>query len=44
MEGRSPLRSDPAYVKLQEYFDANGASLNINDEFQKDPDRFNKFR
>ena len=29
MEGRGPLKSDPAYVKLQEYFEANGDKLNI---------------
>jgi len=43
MEGRGPLKSDPAYVKLQEYFEANGDKLNINAEFQKDPERFKKF-
>ena len=44
MEGRGQLKSDPAYVKLQEYFEANGDKLNINAEFQKDPERFKKFR
>merc|ERR1719334_155493 len=43
MEGRGPLRSDPAFVKLQEFFDASGAGININSEFKKDPERFNKF-
>ena len=44
MDGRGPLSSDPAFVKLQEHFDAAGKNLNINDLFKEDPDRFKTFR
>lgn len=44
MDGRAPLTQDPAYQKLQEYFDKNGASINIANMFGSDPDRFKNFR
>jgi len=43
MDGRGALTSDPAFVKLKEYFDASGSKININEEFKADPDRFSKF-
>ena len=44
MEGRGPLTADEAYKKLETYFSANGKNFNISEEFDKDPDRFTKFR
>lgn len=44
MDGRRPLTADPAFIKLKEYFEANGANISINNEFKADPDRFSKFR
>ena len=44
MDGRSGLGQDPAFLKLKEYFDQNGSSLNIANMFKEDPERFSKFR
>lgn len=38
------LTSEPAYQQLQDYYNKNGASINILELFAKDPDRFNNFR
>ncbi|KAL4234079.1 hypothetical protein ACF0H5_005733 [Mactra antiquata] len=38
-----PLTSDSVWKSLQEFYDKNGANLNMLDMFNSDPDRFNKF-
>lgn len=42
MEPKVSLRNDPAYQKLQEYYNANAEKINILQLFQ-DPGRFNEF-
>ncbi|XP_064466823.1 glucose-6-phosphate isomerase-like [Ornithodoros turicata] len=37
------LLDDPAYKKLQEYYNAKGKSINILSQFKSDPDRFKKY-
>ena len=44
MDGRSGLFQDPAFVKLKDYFDKHGESLNIANMFKDDSQRFSKFR
>ena len=44
MEGKSPLRQDEAFKKLQDFFDKTGKDINILKEFQADPDRFTKYK
>lgn len=44
MEPKINLTQDPAYQKLQEYYNVNSEKINILKLFQQDPDRFNKFR
>ena len=44
MDGRSGLFQDPAFVKLKDYFDQHGESLNIANMFKEDSQRFSKFR
>ncbi|CAH2057061.1 unnamed protein product, partial [Iphiclides podalirius] len=43
MEPKISLRQDPAYIKLQEFYNTNAEKINILQLFQQDPDRFNKF-
>lgn len=43
MELKVNLKQDPAFKKLQEFYDANGVKINIPQLFQQDPERFNKF-
>ncbi|XP_045455843.1 glucose-6-phosphate isomerase [Melitaea cinxia] len=43
MEPKVNLKQDPAYKKLQEFYDVNGGKINIPQLFQQDPERFNKF-
>nr|ADA56787.1 glucose-6-phosphate isomerase [Euphydryas aurinia] len=43
MEPKVNLKQDPAFKKLQEFYNANGGIINIPQLFQQDPDRFNKF-
>ncbi|KAK2718575.1 glucose-6-phosphate isomerase-like [Artemia franciscana] len=43
MEGKAFLVEESAWKKLQAYFDKNGSKINIGEEFQKDPKRFEKF-
>ncbi|XP_034826162.1 glucose-6-phosphate isomerase [Maniola hyperantus] len=43
MEPKVNLKEDPAYVKLQEFYNLNADKINIQQLFQKDPERFNKF-
>lgn len=44
MAALPPLTKEPAYQKLQEWFNANGKNLNIKALFESDPARFDKFR
>ncbi|XP_047540001.1 glucose-6-phosphate isomerase [Vanessa atalanta] len=43
MEPKINLKQDPAFTKLQEFYNANSDKINIQQLFQQDPDRFNKF-
>ncbi|XP_072948305.1 glucose-6-phosphate isomerase [Epargyreus clarus] len=43
MEPKVNLKQDPAYQKLQEFYNVNADKINIQQLFQQDPDRFNKF-
>ncbi|KAM3961359.1 LOW QUALITY PROTEIN: glucose-6-phosphate isomerase [Aphomia sociella] len=43
MEPKINLKKDPAFQKLQEYYNANAEKINILELFQQDSDRFNKF-
>ncbi|XP_031625977.1 glucose-6-phosphate isomerase [Contarinia nasturtii] len=43
MAALPPLTKEPAYQKLQEWFNANGNNLNIKAMFDSDPARFEKF-
>lgn len=44
MEPKVNLTEDPAFQKLQEYYNGNAEKINIPQLFQQNPDRFNKFR
>lgn len=44
MEPKVNLRQDPAYQKLQEYYNKNADKINIQQLFQQDAERFNKYR
>lgn len=44
MEPKVNLKQDPAYVEIQKFYDANADKINIQQLFQQDADRFNKFR
>jgi hypothetical protein len=44
MDGRGGLTQDPAFLKLKDYFDTNGKSINIANLFSADPQRFSTFR
>lgn len=44
MEPQKFLTSEPAWEKLQEYFNQSGKNLVIKELFAKDSNRFNKFR
>lgn len=43
MDPKVNLRQDPAFVELQKFYDANADKINIQQLFQQDADRFNKF-
>ncbi|XP_050671267.1 glucose-6-phosphate isomerase [Leptidea sinapis] len=43
MEPKVNLKRDPAFQKLQEYYNANGNKINIQQLFQQDANRFNKY-
>ncbi|XP_026332727.1 glucose-6-phosphate isomerase [Hyposmocoma kahamanoa] len=43
MEPKVSLKQDPAYQKLQSFYDESAEKINIQQLFQQDPDRFNKF-
>lgn len=38
------LTTEPAYQKLQQYFNENGQKINIKNLFENDPARFEKYR
>lgn len=38
------LTTEPAYQKLQEYYNANGQNINIKNLFESDAARFDKYR
>ncbi|KAL7303986.1 hypothetical protein TKK_0003641 [Trichogramma kaykai] len=42
MESKPKLCEEPTWKKLQDYFNANGAKINISKLFQEDPARFDK--
>lgn len=44
MEPKTNLKQEPAYQKLQEFYNLNSEKINIQQLFKQDPDRFNKFR
>lgn len=44
MEPQKFLTSEPAWQKLQDYFNETGKNLVIKDLFAQDTNRFNKFR
>lgn len=44
MDPKVNLKQDPAFVEIQKFFDANADKINIQQLFQQDADRFNKFR
>lgn len=44
MEAKPKLSEEASWKKLQEYYNSNGAKININQLFQDDPGRFDKFR
>lgn len=44
MEPKISLKQDPAYQKLQSFYNESAEKINIQQLFQQDPDRFNKFR
>lgn len=44
MEGKKFLTSDPAWQKLQDYYNQTGKNLVIKDLFKNDANRFNKYR
>ncbi|XP_013191676.2 glucose-6-phosphate isomerase [Amyelois transitella] len=43
MEPKVNLKQDPAFQKLQQHYNANADKINIQQLFQQDSDRFNKF-
>lgn len=44
MKAKAELTTEPAWVKLQQYYDSEGSKIKIYDLFQQDPKRFEKFR
>lgn len=44
MEAKKFLTSEPAWQKLQDYYNQTGKNLVIKDLFAKDANRFNKYR
>lgn len=44
MSAKPLLTADPIYQKLQQYYNENGAKLNIKQLFESDSARFEKFR
>lgn len=44
MSGKPILTTDPVWQKIQQYYNENGANINIKNLFVNDNNRFNKFR
>lgn len=44
MSGRVLLSKDSVYQQIKEYYNANGASINIKKLFDEDDIRFDKFQ
>lgn len=44
MEAKNNLTSEPVWQKIVQYIAKNGNNLVIKDLFEKDPQRFEKFR
>lgn len=44
MDPKPFLTSEPAWLKLKEYYEQNGKKIVIKDEFAKNSNRFDKFR
>lgn len=44
MAAKPLLTTEPAWQKIQQYFNENGGKINIKNLFEQDADRFNKFR
>lgn len=43
MEPKINLQNDPAYLEIKKFYDANSSKINIQQLFQQDADRFNKY-
>lgn len=44
MTPKPELTTEPVYQKIQQYYNQNGAKINIKSLFEQDPSRFDKFR
>lgn len=44
MEAKPKLSDEATWKKLKDYYNNNGAKININQLFQQDPERFKKLR
>lgn len=44
MSPKPELTTEPVYQKIQQYYNQNGAKINIKSLFEQDPSRFDKFR
>ena len=44
MAAKQFLTKDPAWQKLKNFYDSNAKTLNMLEMFNKDPQRFDKFR
>lgn len=44
MTSRPDLTTEPVYQKIQQYYNQEGAKINIKNLFEQDPSRFDKFR
>lgn len=44
MSGKPLLTTEPAFQKIQNYFNANGDKINIKNLFDSDSGRFEKYR
>lgn len=43
MESKVKLTMEPAYLKLQKYYNERGSNINMKELFDTDPDRFTKY-
>lgn len=44
MSPKPNLTTEPAWQKLQQFYNENGSKLNIKNLFEQDPARFEKYR